>query len=838
MSKPRLEISSRLIAVVLCLLLIAGSALGAEKTAQADDANSFEQTLQPFLEAHCLSCHGEDEQEGDRRFDKLSKSIANGNDLVDYEEILDQLQLGRMPPKDEKQPTSAERRRVTSWLVDRVEKHQIAHNLHAGETVLRRLNSREYRNTLRDLLGLNMSMYDPTATFPREREVDHLDNVGDTLVTSGYLLSQYLTAAEQSVQKALLSQEQPKPQTWKFDDNFRQQPEIDQVHGKTNGFSYITLYDVPGADKHEGAYAPIHEFRQGVPTDGYYEISFQAEAVNRDHPYDDAFIGTDRTEPLRLGIVPGNSKVGPLHHTQPIEPLLAEFELDDAPQRYTVRVWLDAGHTPRFTFPNGLMDARNLWSKLVRKYPDQFPKPKDFGIVEMRYLAIKHGKLPQIHVDDIEITGPHYDTWPTASQKSVLGDDCETILKNGKFAEGEVRKQIESFARRAFRRPAIGDEVDRLVGLFESQRAAGRNEIEAYGDALTAVLCSPSFLYLDEGGRGDQLSQHALASRLSYFLWASMPDDELLAAADRGGLNKPEVLEAHVERMLNDPRSDSFVSGFLESWLTLDDLGSMPPDRVKFSDYYRFDLQAAMRRETEMFTRHLLDENKSVIHFVDADFTFANRPLAKFYGAEPPAKPKFAQVALNDNRRGGLLGQASVLTVTANGIDTSPVLRGTWVLENIFGRRPSPPPPDVEPLDPDIRGAVTIRDQLEKHRASEACADCHRSIDPLGFALENFDAIGRWRSSYGKGLPIDASGELEDGGTFQDIRDFKSHLKENPDRFTRTVTRKLLAYSLGRQLTPADNEHVEAIADEAQKSGNGFRDLVKQVVLSELFSRS
>ncbi|MCA9047053.1 MAG: DUF1588 domain-containing protein, partial [Planctomycetaceae bacterium] len=167
-----------------------------------------------------------------------------------------------------------------------------------------------------------------------------------------------------------------------------------------------------------------------------------------------------------------------------------------------------------------------------------------------------------------------------------------------------------------------------------------------------------------------------------------------------------------------------------------------------------------------------------------------------------------------------------------------PVLRGMWVLENIFGRKPSPPPPDVEPLDPDIRGAVTIRDQLEKHRASEACADCHRSIDPLGFALENFDAIGSWRSSYGKGLPIDASGELEEGGTFQDIRDFKSHLKENPGRFTQTVTKKLLAYSLGRQLTPADNEHVNAIADEVQKSGNGFRDLVKQVVLSELFSRS
>ncbi len=321
------------------------------------------------------------------------------------------------------------------------------------------------------------------------------------------------------------------------------------------------------------------------------------------------------------------------------------------------------------------------------------------------------------------------------------------------------------------------------------RRQAGQSDLEAYADGLKAVLCSPNFLYLDEPASG-RLSSYALASRLSYFLWSSMPDAELLKLADADKLQNPNVLEAQVERMLNDPKSAAFVDGFLESWLTLRDLGSMPPDRGQFTAFYHYDLKSAMREETRLFTRHLLTENLSVDHFLDADFTFINRPLAKLYGLKTPEGSGFERVELPDGRRGGLLGQAAILTVSANGIETSPVVRGVWLLDNILGTPPSPPPPDVEPLDPDVRGTTTIRERLNKHRSSASCADCHRKIDPLGFALENFDPIGRWRDTYGKNTKIDASGELPNGKSFQDV--------ERPEKNPRG-TKRSIRDRLGRE---------------------------------------
>jgi hypothetical protein len=290
-----------------------------------------------------------------------------------------------------------------------------------------------------------------------------------------------------------------------------------------------------------------------------------------------------------------------------------------------------------------------------------------------------------------------------------------------------------------------------------------------------------------------------------------------------------------VRGMLRDPRSVAFIVGFLVSWLTLRDLGSMPPDRAKFNEYYHYDLQNLMRQETHLFTRHLIDENLSLVNFLDSDFTFANKRLAEHYGLKPPEDSRFEKVQLADRRRGGLLGQGSVLTVTANGIDTSPVVRGVWLLENILGTPPSPPPPDVEPLDPDVRGATTIRDQLEKHRSVASCYDCHRKIDPLGFALENFDAIGNWREKYPGGKKIEASGELPSGQEFVDIQDFKQTLVERRDQFATALATKLLSYATGRQAQPADRRHIEQIVKELASRGDGMRDLVELVVLSEPF---
>jgi hypothetical protein len=821
--------------VILASLALAPRAT-ADETSSPPASNSFDATVKPFLYTYCTKCHGSKQQKGERRFDQLPAEIQDDNTLVDFQDILDQLNLDEMPPKDARQPSVDEQLAVIDLLTKMIASHHESHQGTESETVLRRLNSREYRNTVRDLLHLDMTMFDPTVGFPRDQTSEHLDNVGEALVTSGHLLARYLDAADQVITKAMTPAVKPKVQTWSFRDRFRQQPEIDQVHGKTNDFSHITLYDVVGADKPEGAYGPILAFKEGVPLDGIYELRIKAEAVNRLHPYDPKFLGTDPEEPLRLGIVAGNYLVGPLHKPQPIEPLLAEIDLADEPQWYTVRVWLDAGYTPRFTFRNGLMDVRNLWSQLLKKYKDQFPARKDNGIVEARFNAIKYGKLPQIHIHEIEIEGPFYDAWPLASQRELLGDDWESVQQAGTLSEEAMRVHLTAFASRAYRRPATPEEIDRILQVITVRRDAGRTPLEAYVDGLKMVLCSPNFLYLDEQASADEpLSQYALASRLSYFLWSSLPDEELIDLAARKQLQQSEVLAAQVERMLADSKSNALVDGFLDSWLTLRDLGSTPPDRSKFDAFYHYDLDSAMRQETRLFTRHLLDNNLSIVNFLDSDFTFVNKRLADLYNCERPTGSGFERVTLTDRRRGGLLGQASVLTVTANGIDTSPVVRGVWLLENILGTPPSPPPPDVEPLDPDIRGAKTIREQLSKHRDVASCYDCHRKIDPLGFALENFDPIGNWRESYERNAKIDAAGELPNGRAFNNIEGLKEILVDQRSLFAKSLTEKLLAYATGRHIMASDRPHIDHIVTESATNGEGLRDLIKLVVMSQPF---
>jgi len=830
--------------VALGLLLGLNSRLLADEPQRAvsqTDA-AFATTVKPFLTTYCLSCHGPKQQKGDRRFDELTGTITDDNTLVDLQDILDQLNLSEMPPPDAKQPASAEVRPVVAWLTETIRRYQESRKGSVTRPVLRRLNAREYQNSIRDLLHIDMTMFNPAEFFPRDQTSDHLDNVGDTLVTSGYLLAKYLEAADRVVEKVLNPREQPEVQKWHFKDNFRQQPEIDQVFRRTNRFAWMTLFDVIGADKHEGAYGPIHAFADGVPFDGTYEIRLKAQAVNRINPYDAEFLGTDPTEPLRLGIRPGNRHVGALHKPQPVEPLLAEIDLADEMDWYSVRVPLDAGYTPRFTFRNGLMDVRNLWARLLKKYPQGFPK-KSRGIVENRYNAISLGKLPQIQIHEIEISGPYFDEWPTTGQRTLLGEDCESILASGEMTRDQMRKRLSAFASRAYRRPVTSAELDRLLQIAVVREQAGRSSLEAYGDTVKAVLCSPAFLYLqqpDTETASDQLpvenqnATYSLATRLACFLWSSTPDEKLLELAASGELRKPGVLSAQVDRLLDDPKSNAFVDGFLGSWLGLRDLGSMPPDRTSFRDFYHYDLDSAMRRETQLFTRHLLDENLSIDNFIDSDFTFVNKALARHYGIKPPGGSEFERVTLSDRRRGGLLGQASVLTVTANGIDTSPVVRGVWLLENLLGTPPPAPPPDVEPLDPDIRGTTTIRERLEKHRSNPACYDCHRRIDPMGWALENFDPVGQWRNSYGKSA-IDPSGELPNGEKYRNIEDFKRLLLERRDVFATGLTRKLLEYSTGRHMTISDRDEIDEIVSSLSDNHDGFRDLIHAVVQSEPF---
>lgn len=819
-------------------IVIAAACVGPGSAANAAPSPD-DLALRTFFQTYCVECHGPDKQKAERRFDQLSLRIDDQDALRDLQDIVDQLNLGDMPPAEAKRrPDAAETRQMIDRLTAVIRDGHARLASTGRQTVLRRLNRREYLNTVGDLFGLNMLMFDPTTKFPRDDIAGNMDNIGDALKTSGYLLAQYIDAADQIVEKAFAEEARTPERTWRFTGDFRQQPELRYSHGKVHNYRYLCLYETANSDKHEGAYGPLLAFAAGVPADGFYEIRVKAEAKHRQNPYDPKFFGTDPTMPFRLGVVAGNAAAGPLHLPQPIEPQLGEVIVrDDEPEWHTFRVWLDRGHTPRFTFPNGMLSVRNAYGRLLRQYNHLFPEEVrgTTGIVEARVAVMRHGQLPHIRIHEVEIRGPLAESWPPASRHAILGGDA--------FAPDRTREILQRFTDRAYRRPARPDEVDRLLAVVERRRAEGRTPFAALKDGLKAALCSPAFLYLVEPGTEPaadrQLTPHALASRLSYFLWSSMPDPELRRLADSGELRQPAILLVQARRLLASPRSDAFVTGFLDAWLNLRSLGDMPPDRGAFARFYAQNLQPAMKRETQLFARDLLARNDPIARFLDADYTFANRPLARLYGMEdavaPDAGHEFQRIALPDRQRGGLLGQASVLTVSANGIETSPVIRGVWVLNHLLGTPPAPPPDNVPPIDPDIRGAKSMRELLAKHRDNPSCYECHRKIDPLGFALENFDPIGAWRTQYGKAAPIDSSGELPDGRRFKNVAELKSLLVEREPAFARTLTERLLSYACGRRMEPLDRPAIDGILSATQRDHFPFRDLLEQVVLSEAF---
>lgn len=770
-----------------------------------------------FLATYCTPCHGEKAQLANRRFDRGPLNAA------DSAAVTRRVEAGTMPPQQAKQPGKTEREAFLTHLARQA----------PAKVALRRMNRREYLNTIGDLLRMEMDQFDPTSKFPRDQQYAHMDNIGETLVTSGYLLEQYLDAAEAVIEKALPGKPAPAARTWVFKDHFRQQKELDGARTRNQLMQYMSLFEHPRTPHYEGAYAPLHAFSEGVPYDGVYEVRAQVEALHRKNPYEAKLFGMDPEAPFRFGVVAGNARAGYLQHEQPLQPLLAEpVDLaDGGPNWVTFRVRLDAGYQPRFIFPNGMNNVRNVFSTFARRFPQYLPEDQRNvaqGIVPGRIAMMKYGPIPQIRIHQVEIRGPIDPPAIPESQRVLYGDRP--------FAPERTREIIAKFATRAYRRPATAAEVDRLVAIAEKRRATGVSPETALKDALKAVLCSPAFLYVgNEGG------SYGLASRLSYFLWSTMPDEALLRQASTGALVRDEVLRSETRRLLASQRAKAFVEGFLDSWLNLRSLGDMPPDRDAFGAYYWDDLQNAMKTETRMLMRHLLDENKSLHDFIEARYSFLNKPLARLYGmgdAIPSVGGHvFRKMELTDARRGGLLGHGSILTVSANGIETSPVTRGVWVLENIFGTPPAPPPDDVPALDPDVRGAKTVRDLLTKHRESAACMSCHKSIDPPGFALENFDPIGRWRGKYPGGREIDSSGELTTGEKFADIVGLRQALGARKAAFTRVLTERLLTYACGRKFDAADRGQVDVIGTAVARRGNGLRDLVELVVQSEAFRK-
>ena len=791
-----------------------------------------------FLKQFCVDCHSGDDAAGEREFSSLDFAHHDLETQIRLQEVIDQITLGTMPPEDSEQPSSQQRLDIISELTELLQQMRAKSQSTGGKTVLRRLTRREYKNTLSDLLGIDMVMFDPTIEFPGDSLDGEFDNVGHALITSGFLLEQYLQAADESVEKAFEQLKPNPPQAWVFKDYFYQQPELRLAHDKAFKHRYLCLYDHRNNDKPEGAYGPLYDLTDGVPSDGVYEVKVYAQALHRDTPYSEEAIQIDNSEPFRMGIRPGRVGIGDMAHTQPIEPLLAESSIqDDELKWYTFNVPLDQGHSPRFTFENGAHNTRGAFARVFRYHRDMIPEDvrNSKGIVSQRNWVLKDGLIPQIRIHEVHLRGPLPNPDLTARQNQLLGGTD--------FDPKKTRTLVTDFANRAFRRPVQEDEIDSFMRIYDLRVEDGHLPLEAYKDTLKAVLCSPSFLYFSPSPETEGVSkQHALAERLAYFLTSSMPDNQLRVLADNQKLDS-QTLRLEAERLLASADSDRFVADFIDNWLGLRALGSMPPDPNTFRVYYASALEAEMKRETQLFMRDLIDRNASALNFLNARYTFANRDLAKLYGVEnqvPVDKAEeFHRVEFDSLLRGGLLGQASVLTVSANGVDTSPVIRGVWISKNIMGIHPPLPPDDVPDIDPDVRGAQTIRQQLAKHRESATCNQCHRNIDPYGFALERFDPIGRLRTHYdsSKKLPIDTSGRLPGGGTFTGPEQLKSILVDKHDFFIRTLANSLLVHALGRSMEPADRGAVEEITRAVKTRDYALRDLILAVVTSELFSR-
>ena len=793
-----------------------------------------------FVSNYCVACHTVDDRSGEREFESLDLGKDHWDTQLRVQEIIDQLTLGAMPPEDADQPNTKDRLSAITELTQLLSAMRERTTSTGGQTVLRRLTRREYRNTVGDLLAIDMTMFDPTIEFPADNLSNHFDNIGDTLVTSGYLLEKVLDAADRCVEKAFASQAPAKPQEWVFNAKFLQQSELNGAHKHAFDNKYMVLYDHPLNDKPEGAFGPLLDFSSGVPVDGIYEIRVLAEALHRDTPYTQETVTIDLTEPFRMGIRPGNTAIGDMVHTQPIQPLLAEATIKDNELAwYTFKVSLDKGFAPRFTFENGTHDVRGAYGRVLRNQRDTLPIDvrESKGIVEARKAVIKFGYLPQIRIHEIRLSGPMDVPSPTPSQQ---------ILLDGKpFEPTRVPELLNRFASRAYRRPVTKQESAGLLTVYEGRLADGHSPLEAYQDAIKTAMCSPAFLYLSppDDSQGLRLSDHGIAERLSYFLTSTMPDLSLRSLADSGRLTNADILRSEARRLLQSDASDAFIADFLDSWLNLRSLGSMPPDPKDSRVYYAAGLEPEMKQETRLFMRDLIARNASVLEFLRADYSFVNRDLAKLYGVadQVPADEaaKFHRVQFKNSQRSGLLGHASVLTVSANGIETSPVIRGVWLMETILGTPVPPPPDDVPALDPDIRGAVSMRDQLAKHRESAACNQCHRKFDPLGFALEGFDPIGRQREFYDskRTIKIDTSGVLPGGDRFSGPEELRSLLLKREEFFVRTLASRLLSHALGRRIEAMDRPAVDQIVANLKPSEYRLADLITAVVTSDLFQK-
>ena len=741
-----------------------------------------------FFELNCLDCHESGTTKGGLNLEKVDASITSEEQVDLWTRIHDRIAKGEMPPAKRERPDPIQTKELLATINPRLTAADQAQR----EVIQRRLNRTEYENTVRDLLAIDIDL---KHLLPEDQQAGGFDNNGRALAISTEQMQAYLEAARLAVDAAIVTSARPKTETVTVDSLAEVQRYID-----SGDFGYVDGRVVTYVTN-DSTYSKISTRAKRTPVRGRYRFRFQAAAHN--------------TNDLQFFTLSASNFAGVAATSKN----LGYFEVGPEPKTFEVEAVLDAKSAVQF-FALGLP-----------------------GYVK----KVAGAKYPGVGFGAVTMTGPIIDQWPPESHVRLLGD---VDLSKGTITDAE--NVLRRFLPRAFRRPVTDAEVERFLDLVGRGTGNQRSFHESLRTSLVAALCSPNFLYLVEKANpsGRLIFDTELASRLSYFIWSSMPDKELLGIAKSGKLRESAVIEAQLERLLQSPRAEAFISNFVGQWLKLRQIDDTTPDKKL---YRKFDelLQMSMIREGEGFFREILQRDLPVSEFLDSKWAMLNQRLAEHYGIEGVSGLNLRKVSLPPGHvRGGVLTQAGVLKVTANGTTTSPVLRGVWVLENILGQPTPPPPPNTGGIEPDIRGAVTIRQQLDQHRNVESCSVCHRLIDPPGFALESFDPIGDYREKYLRwvvtnaekgygnvqpGAPVDASGTLPTGEAFRDIRDFKKHLLERRHDFMHCLTEKLLTYALGREMGFGDRESIAAIAKEAESRGGGLRSLIRAIVRSESF---
>jgi hypothetical protein len=823
------------------------------QTGFADDQAGYDKVVSPFLKSYCSDCHTGDKPEGEFSVEqsRLEPKLTDLSVRKRWAEVVNVLNSHQMPPEKSPQPKAEEVAAVVDWITSQAVAAELVQR--ERTVVLRRLNRNEYRNTIRDLLNIDFD----TSGFPEDPAAGGFDNNGSALSMSPMQIELYLNAAQQIFDRALVEGEQPKSIRWRFDPKVgpadRVRMRIDErnnplVNGNNNqeeGDWVVVHHN--SWDKSVGA----RDFR--VPIAGTYIIRIKAAGrrPDRDAVVASAAAFLKHRQDEQDAQNPKGRRYTQKQYDRDLEHFKTDRMYDYGPPR--IKLIQQLGSQPRTIAEfdaDGLTDDPK-----IHEFPVRFTTETAGISLEYAYAIPSvlenfwmqgNDKFarPELLVDWFEIEGPIFDAWPPSSHKAVFGDVSEEVADEDKYA----RDVLNRFMREAWRRPIQKDELEIAMNQFKAARK-DRSLVEAMEIPLTSILTSPNFLYLVEPAAGpasESLSNHQLAARLSYFLWSSMPDEQLSKLADAGELQNREMRVLQADRMLSDPRADNFVKNFAGQWLGLRLVGANPPAPDLYPQYDRH-LETSIVAESEAYFREFLQNDLDARQMIRSDFVTINERLARFYGIPDVRGDDFRRVPVPTGvHRGGIVTQASILTVTSNGTRTSPVKRGTWILKTLLATDPGLPVANAGEIAPKVPGIdkATVRQRLEIHRELPQCARCHSKIDPLGFALENFNAAGEWRDQEGFGYKgrvdrddpvINASSRMPDGTEINGVEGLQAAMMAQEDLFLRAIATKMMTYALGREPGLADLPSIQDAVRVMKSKGYTIRSLIHHIVASPQF---